>query len=145
LAGVSYNQLTETLSFIFPDQVNWTKNTYAYQYFTEPGTTGYSDLFVIQGLAGTTTDYVTFISDPGFIPNPPNVTFSVSNITGTTPQEISAPVLETGGWQLAYNTGVDQFYIQSDVPEPDTLSLLALGVGLLGFRRRKVARYRGLI
>jgi hypothetical protein len=56
----------ETLSFTFINQVNWGSDVYLYRRFTEPASEGFggvSDLFVIQGRAGTTPDLVTFVSD----------------------------------------------------------------------------------
>ena len=133
VSNIVYNQPSETLSFTFANQVNWPNDVYLYQYYTEPGT-GNSDLFVIQGLAGTKPDYITFISDPGNLLTLPDL------IAGSTATKVNlGDTPETGAWQLAYDTGVDQYYIRSDVPEPATLSLLVLGAGLLGFRRRPQA------
>ena len=138
VSNIAYNIPNETLTFIFANQVNWLADAYFYQYYTEAGT-GTSDLFVIQGLAGTTSDYITFISDPGSMLLPALIAGSTA-----TQQEISAPILETNNWQLAYNTGVDQYYIRS-VPEP--MTLIMLGLGLLGFgysRRHAFTEDKGL-
>jgi hypothetical protein len=131
LSDIAYDRTNETLSFTFANQIPWNADIYLYQYYLEADGTK-SDLFVIQGKAGQAPDYITFISDPG------NLTTLPAVIPGSTatPTEISAALSETGLWQLAYNTGVDQYYVRSDIPEPATLGLFALGAGLLGFRRR---------
>ena len=116
----------ETLSFTFVNQINWGGNVYLYRYYTEtsnPGAGGYSDLFVIQGRGDTTPDYITFISRDGLTGDP--VTDGVANLFGAAPFDLGAQK-ETGGWQLAYNTGVDQYYIASDAPGP------VPGAGLAG-------------
>jgi hypothetical protein len=125
LSNVNYNAALETLSFTFRNQVNWPSDFYAYRYYTEAGG-GLSDLYVIQGLGGTTPDDITFISDPGVLTG--NITDIVPLIAGSSATPINlGTVPETGSWQLAFNTGVDQYYIASDVPEPSTWAMLTLG------------------
>jgi hypothetical protein len=95
---------------------------------------------VIQGLGGTTPDSVTFISDPGPLgANPPTSIVPLLAGSTATPTDLGT-VAETGGWQLAFDTGVDQYYIASepDVPELSTWAMLTLGFAGLGY-----AGYRG--
>jgi hypothetical protein len=138
LSNVNYNAALETLSFTFRNQINWGSDVYFYQYYTERGG-GLSDLFVIQGLGGTTPDDITFISDPG--PLVGNITDIVPVIAGSTaiPTNLGA-VPESGGWQLAFDTGVDQYYIASDVPESSTWAMLTLGFAGLGFLAHRAPR-----
>lgn len=135
ISGPANDPTREFLSFTFANHVAWGSNVYFYKYFTEPGTTGYSDLFVIQGQIGTAPDYITFISDDTLTGN--IATDGPSNSFGATPFDLGT-VAEQRSWQLAYDTSVDQYYINS-VPEPLTLSLV--GIGLVGAaataRRRK--------
>lgn len=130
----------EQISFTFVDHVNWGSNVYFYRYYTGTSLDGnaVSDLFVIQGLAGTTSDHVTFISSDMALGIDPRTLVPLLGGSNATPSDLGT-VLETGDWQLAYNSGPDQYYIRSDAPEPGTLGLFALGAGLLGFRRRKAA------
>jgi hypothetical protein len=126
ISDLSYNSSTETLSFTFANQINWGSSVYLYRYYTEtsnPGAGSRSDLFVIQGRGGTTPDFITFISRDGLTGDP--VADGVGNLFGATPLDLGTQN-ETGGWQLAFNTGVDQYYIASDAPGP------VPGAGLAG-------------
>lgn len=125
-SGPANDPTREFLSFTFANHIAWGSNVYYYKYFTEPGTTGYSDLFVIQGQVGTAPDYITFISDDTLTGN--IATDGPSSSFGATPFDLGTEV-EQKKYQLAFDTGVDQYYINS-VPEPLTLSLV--GIGLFG-------------
>jgi hypothetical protein len=142
ISNISYNQPQETLSFKFANQIPWASDVYFYQYYTEPGTGGQrSDLFVIQGYGGQAPDYISFISDPGPLSGP--VTSSVPLLPNSTatPSQIGAPIDETGAYQLAFDTGVDQYYIRSDteVPEPASFILVSIA-GAAGYWWRKRKR-----
>ena len=138
LSNLTYDAANETLSFTFRNQVNWSSDFYAFRYYTEAGS-GLSDLFVIQGLVGTTPDIVTFISDPGVLTG--DITNIVPLIAGSTATPLDlGTVAETGSWQLAFNTGVDQYYVASDVPELSTWAMLTLGFAGLGFAGYRASR-----
>jgi hypothetical protein len=138
LSNLTYDAANETLSFTFRNQVNWNTDFYAFGYYTEAGG-GLSDLFVIQGLGGTTPDYITFISDPGVLTG--DITNIVPLIAGSTATPLNlGDVLENGSWQLAFNTGVDQYYVASDVPELSTWAMLTLGFTGLGLASYRKAR-----
>jgi len=138
---INYNASLETLSFRFANQINWGSDVYFYRYFTGPSE-GQSDLFVIQGLANTAPDYITFISDPGRLTgNITDIVPLLANSTAT-PQDLGA--LSEGGWQLAFNTGVDQYYVRSDVttPEPNTLTVFGTGIAAMALLLRRGRRNR---
>ena len=136
LSGPPSDPTTEFLSFKFDNQINWGSDVYLYRYLTEQGG-AYSDLFVIQGLGGTAPDYITFISSDlltGSIGADAR-TFGISPLTGAGPTDLGT-VAETGDWQFAYDTGVDQYYVASDVdvvPEPSTWAAMGIGFAALGF------------
>jgi hypothetical protein len=139
ISDILYVPSLEFLSFTFANQINWGADVYLYRYFQEPSEEGNeggpSDLFVIQGIGGTTPDIVAFISDPGPLSG------LVTDIVPLLPNSTATPldlgtIGETGDWQLAFNTGVDQYYVRSD-PEPATLALLGLGLAGLAFSRRR--------
>jgi hypothetical protein len=137
---INYNASLETLSFRFANQINWGGDVYYYRYFTGPE--GQSDLFVIQGLKNTAPDYITFISDPGRLTgNITDIVPLLANSTAT-PQDLGA--LSEGGWQLAFNTGVDQYYVRSDVttPEPNTLTVFGTGIAAMALLLRRGRRNR---
>ncbi|MFO0966971.1 MAG: PEP-CTERM sorting domain-containing protein [Gemmataceae bacterium] len=129
----AFNLSGETLSFTFTNQLNWNSDVYFYRYFTDAG--GNSDLFVIQGFANTTPDHVTFISGDSLNGNPLAL---VPNNTTATPINLGS-LAENNDWQLAFDTGVDQYYIRSTVPEPTSLALFGMltAAGYFGWRRRK--------
>jgi PEP-CTERM motif len=131
--------LPERLSFTFANQINWNSDVYLYRYYSEPASEGggLSDLFVIQGLGGTTPDDITFLSDSGTLTG--NISIDgPALLSGSTATPFNLGTTPESGWQLAFDTGVDQYYINS-TPEPATITML--GVGLLGFafaRRKRV-------
>jgi hypothetical protein len=148
ISAINYNPSAGSLSFTFANQVNWSADVFFYAYYTSPGDVtasnpqGYSDLFVIQGLVGTAPDHITFLSSDSLTGN--ILTDGPALLAGSTATRINVgPALETGDWQLAFNTGVDQYYIRSgEVPLPATLPLFATGLvgfGLLSWRRKKAA------
>jgi hypothetical protein len=140
ISNISYNSPAqpESLSFRFDNQLPWAADVYLYRYFNEPPGEGggLSDLFVIQGIHGTAPDYITFVSDNGSLTGDISVD-GPALLAGSTATRtaIGGPILEEP-WQLAYNTGPDQYYINS-VPEPATLALLGAGLLGIGFVRRK--------
>ena len=99
---------------------------------------GNSDLFVIQGFAGQNPDHVTFISDsdPASLSGNPLALVPVMAGSSASPSDLGT-LAETGDWQLAENTNPDQYYIQSDIPEPATMAVLGVSFLGLGFARRK--------
>lgn len=145
LTGPAVDPTLESLSFTFANQVNWSANTYWYRFYTEEGASGYSDLFVIQGLAGTAPDYISFLSTDSFptgcsSTDPAAIAACVESLVPVLPNSSATPLnLGTqaeNGWQLAADTGVDQYFIIS-APEPGTLALLGVGLLGIGFVRRK--------
>jgi len=147
ISALRFNAGAERLDFTFDNQINWASDVYFYRRFAEPpgeGFTGISDLFVIQGFGGTTPDIVTFISDTtGSLGDltESDILALVPNRTTATPSDLGT-VDEIPAWQLAFSTGVDQYYIRSLIPEPGSLALLGsalVGFGLARWRRRKAA------
>jgi len=136
ISDIVYNPALESLSFTFANQIAWGSDSYFYRYFSEPGG-GLSDLLVVRGLAGTTPDLVTFVSDPGQLTG--NIATDGPPVLGSATPVDEGTILETGDWQLGFNTGPDQYYVQSDVVEPAPATIAVLGVGLLGvvLARRK--------
>lgn len=137
LSAVTYDPAREFLSFTFADHVPWNTDFFSYRYFTEP-TGGISDLFVIQGLGGQEPDYITFISNDLLTGNLTSdiAQFGIVLVGNGVPSDLG-PITENGGWQLAFDTGVDQYFVRSDIPEPATFALLGLGLAGLGFSYRK--------
>jgi len=145
ISNINYNQAHETLAFTFANQIPWGSNVFFYNYFTDAS--GLSDLYVIQGIGGQNPDWITFISQPGPLTgNPVNdlAAAGFSPITNATPVNLGN-TNETGAYQLAFNTGVDQYWIASDVLESPAPNV---GEGLLGFAAMTAlligARHRGL-
>jgi len=139
ISNVTYNAAKEMLSFTFANQINWNGNVYFYEYFTDPDSS-LSDLFVIQGKAGAAPDYISFVSasSPGQLTGDITTDAAAYGIvaqTGATPQNLGN-IAEQPTWQLAYDTGVDQYYMDS-VPEPASLMLLGAGLTALGLVRRR--------
>lgn len=127
---ISYDAPNETLGFTFTNQIDWGGDAYYYRYLLEPGG-GVSDLFVIQGRAHTTPDVIWFVSDPGSMALPPL-------IPGSTATPIHLPdIVETGLPILMYDTGVDQYYVWSGIPESSSWWAVLLGVGGLVATRGK--------
>lgn len=137
--------LMEGLSFTFANQVAWGSNVLFFRYYREQGGR-FSDLFVIRGVAGTVPDHIMFVSsdllvgdfatDISFIEGiSPGLFPDLGVNFDATPQDLGA-ITELPQWQLAYDTGVDQYYINS-VPEPSALAMLGFGLLGLGFMRRR--------
>jgi hypothetical protein len=146
ISAIVYNAPLETLSFTFANQSPWPSDVYFYAFIngTEggpPGTLQPSDLFVIQGQGGQNPDYITFISDPG--PVSGDVTSIVPVLFPNAVPTDVGPLTETGAYQLVFNTGPDQYYFRSDVPEPSALALFGAGIATmacLSLRARKNKR-----
>ena len=114
ISNINYNQANETLAFTFANQIPWGSNVFFYQYYTEAGG-GLSDLFVTQGIGGQNPDWITFISQPGPLTGNPVADLAAagfSPLTNTTPLNLGNTP-ETGAFQLAFDTGVDQYWIAS--------------------------------
>ncbi len=128
--GPASDPTREFLSFTFANQINWGSDVYFYRYLTEQGG-GYSDLFVIQGYGGQTPDYITFISDDTLTGN--ILTDGPALLTSSSANPIDLGTQGEGGWQLAFDTGVDQYYVNSSIPEPATWAAMGIGFAALGF------------
>jgi hypothetical protein len=134
------NTLTEKLQFTFTSAVASGVNVMQYTRMNCTGcaeeslTGGPSDIFLIQETAGSFNDTVTFLSsDTASVLAPP---------TGFT-ASARDPLEENGQYQIVFRTMsgatvVDEYQARSDVPEPATLALFAIGLGSLRlFRHRK--------
>ena len=136
------NTLTEKLQFTFTSALASAVNV---MQFTRMNCTGCaeesltnfgpSDIFLVQTTVGSFNDTITFLSsDTASVLAPP---------PGFTPSARD-PLEENGQYQIVFRTMsganvVDEYQARSDVPEPATLALFAIGLGSLCLiRRRKV-------
>lgn len=139
ISDIHYSLTPERLSFTFSDHAPWNTDVTYFRYLTEAHGL-YSDLFVIQGLRGQNPDYVTFISNDALTGNISTdiATFGLQLNPVATPFQDLGTIAEDGNWQLMMDTGPDQYYVRSNIPEPASLALVALALfGAAGATRRR--------
>jgi hypothetical protein len=104
VTSITYDRLAETLKFTFVSRTTtWSADTYKYRYFTDAN--GNSDLFVIQGLRGSYSDFIEFYSAPPGAGLPTNMQpptdIAPRVISSTATPTMLQTTAETGDWQLA--------------------------------------------
>lgn len=128
---------SEILSFTFESALPWNYDFHKYVLMNgrSEDASGPSDLFLIDGLAGSYSDHIQFISsdvmdrlDPAFY----------GTLYPYTPWTTS-PLIENDTYQTLIDTGADIYQARSDAPEPATLALLGLGFMGLAFGNRRWA------